>query len=302
MVIGKGGQNVKQLRDESKAVVMISELVRAVRERVVSIKGTLDQANRAVELILSQLQLEEGADGSQMISVSILVPNVNVGRIIGKSGAQVKQLQQDTGSKITIAGEMIEGSTERRVTVSGARDSCVTACQRLVALLFEHAHRVRDMLYYQPRAPQAVMPSPGAFFSPYAFPHAQSQAPVQHAHAFPAHTPAVMPHMSASASGASADNQVSVTITVTVPNASIGCILGERGSIIREIRRQSGANIKVSETANENNERTITISGTSAQNEFALYLITHTLNLDPNYQRHQQQQAQTHMQGQRYHH
>jgi hypothetical protein len=71
-----------------------------------------------------------------------------------------------------------------------------------------------------------------------------------------------------------------LTIQINVPANSIGAIIGHRGQNIRDIRRQSGAEINVAENA-VGEERSIIIKGNLNQNEMALYLIQSTLAAAP---------------------
>lgn len=86
-----------------------------------------------------------------------------------------------------------------------------------------------------------------------------------------------------------------LTIQINVPANSIGAIIGHRGQNIRDIRRQSGAEINVAENA-VGEERSIIIKGNLNQNEMALYLIQSTLAAAP--ARQQNRAAKQGQQGQ----
>ena len=61
------------------------------------------------------------------------VEDSKVGLIVGRAGATIKKMQEDTGARIKISqkGDYVPGTDKRRVTVTGEREQ-VEACVKLV--------------------------------------------------------------------------------------------------------------------------------------------------------------------------
>jgi hypothetical protein len=51
--------------------------------------------------------------------IKLLIPDEWVGSIIGKGGATLRALTEETGAKFWIPGESPAGSTQRPITISG---------------------------------------------------------------------------------------------------------------------------------------------------------------------------------------
>lgn len=66
------------------------------------------------------------------------------------------------------------------------------------------------------------------------------------------------------------DNQ---TTQVTIPKEFGGAIIGRGGERIRNIRQQSGADVKMAEPAEGSTDRLITLTGNSQQIQHAQYLM-----------------------------
>merc|ERR1739838_413323 len=66
---------------------------------------------------------------------------------------------------------------------------------------------------------------------------------------------------------------------VAIPTALAGSIIGVRGQRIRQIRQDSGANIKIEEELPGTKERIITIIGNSEQIQNAQYLLQKSVKL-----------------------
>ena len=88
----------------------ISELTKGVRERVLTIKGSVEQVASAFALVCPKLvetEPESGGDVSQDITIALLVPNIMAGRIIGKGGEKIKTIKQNTNCSINVANDPI---------------------------------------------------------------------------------------------------------------------------------------------------------------------------------------------------
>ncbi|CAF0820324.1 unnamed protein product [Didymodactylos carnosus] len=73
----------------------------------------------------------------------ILVPSECVGAIIGKGGAQIKQIKQQTHAKVDVnKTESASNSThsqERVIIIRGQQDNCVEACHEILKIMYDDA-------------------------------------------------------------------------------------------------------------------------------------------------------------------
>jgi len=297
-VIGEGGKDISYIRETCKAVLHISEMVKGLRERILTIKGLEEQVMAALEHVVPKLIHTDGDASEERaeneLNVVLLVPNIMAGRIIGKGGEKIKSIKQTSGCAVNVANDALEGSTERKVTLTGSTEAIVAALQPIVNVLAENSNRIRDaqMVYY---TPGAVSPMGGnSFLAPLLMnaPHLamaaaaaqgmsrggaggdggrrvpKASSPMSPGHPAPIQVPQ------------SVGMEQILTIQINVPATSIGAIIGHRGANIRDIRRQSGADIGVAESM-VGDERSIMIKGNLRQNELALYLIQSTLAAAP---------------------
>merc|ERR1719203_724094 len=140
-IIGKGGANVKSIREESGCRVSIAEMAGGSTERLVTVIGGPLGINKAVELMLSVLeepgskdQLVDAAAGGVQHTGKLCLTNNQVGGIIGKAGSIIKQMREDSGAMIK-AESANPHVMERVVTVQGAKMPIVSAVSQIVAKL-----------------------------------------------------------------------------------------------------------------------------------------------------------------------
>jgi hypothetical protein len=93
-----------------------------------------------------------------------------------------------------------------------------------------------------------------------------------------------VPIVAAAVSGAYSLGPGQIQVEVSIPHATAGAVIGRAGSVINELIRQSGAQIKVGD-AQQSTERCVRVMGTPQQVQYALSLLGNTLHADPHYQR-----------------
>jgi len=114
-LIGKGGETINRLRDESGASIDIPE--RGAGNKV-TVKGTAEAVASAIEAIKAEI----GDDVSEKPLYSATIPVNNVGRLIGKGGETIRRLSEG-GCKIDTPKE--RKATGNIVKVSGATKELV---------------------------------------------------------------------------------------------------------------------------------------------------------------------------------
>ena len=129
-LIGRGGSNISELQKQYGAKLRLSpsgEFYPDTDERVVIITGEINQIIDLHNYIMDKVHTDatEGPgakfhDSERGQQVKIIVPNATAGLVIGRSGASIKSLQEDTGAKIMISGrDESKVEKERIITISG---------------------------------------------------------------------------------------------------------------------------------------------------------------------------------------
>jgi transcription antitermination factor NusA-like protein len=151
-IIGKGGSNIRGVRDECKVFISILKAPEGVRERVMTIKGHTDNIALALHRIggllvqASQQRREKTGENTTQESkhdfkAVLLVHSSLVGGVIGKGGALVQATQSSTGARVQVSTEPLQQSSEKSITISGELDSIHAAAQLVVAQLKENELR-----------------------------------------------------------------------------------------------------------------------------------------------------------------
>ena len=279
-LIGRGGSNVKKVREESGAFVSIMKSdSRTVHERIMLIKGTVDQIGKAA-LLIAELLIEaaQGKDRPTSLSTSIpsdqaqlrlLVHKLAVGAIIGKAGAVIKETQEKTGARVQVSNEPLPGSSEKTVSVTGSPTAVHDAIVRVVTQLRDNPLKPGTRNYeYNPNTPFSGAPGGGYGGSGggersgggYREPHHSAPLPL------------AVGAGSGAAAGA-AGGQPS-TQKIAIPTVCAGCVIGKNGSVIRDLRQQSGTNISISDPEpSAPNERVVTLTGSPSGIQTAVFLI-----------------------------
>ncbi|KAG8709182.1 RNA binding protein, heterogenous nuclear RNP-K like protein [Ceratobasidium sp. 423] len=304
VIIGKGGKNVADLREQTGVKAGVSKVVQGVNERVLTVSGTVEDVAKAYTLIITQLlQSAPSSPGAPPppptnthTSLRLLISHNLMGTIIGRGGLKIKAIQDNSGARMVASKEMLPQSTERIVEVQGSSESIGRAIAEIGRCLLEDWERGLGTVLYHP--------GPGTGADPLGGTGAR-----RNSGAFAPSTSTMPRRISSGAenvysSGASNRRSVSGisqvvgnnsppprspppaqtppaalrTQNISIPSDMVGCIIGRAGSKITEIRRLSGSKISIAKTPHdETGERMFTIVGTPDANEKALFLLYNQL-------------------------
>ncbi|XP_060637437.2 poly(rC)-binding protein 3-like isoform X2 [Anolis sagrei] len=300
-IIGKKGETVKKMREESGARINISE--GSCPERIVTITGPTDAIFKAFSMIA--LKFEEDINASMTnstvtskppVTLRLVIPASQCGSLIGKGGSKIKEIRESTGAQVQVAGDMLPNSTERAVTISGTPDAIIQCVKQICVVMLESPPKGAT-IPYRPKPASApiifaggqvradtllasagnhavlAQPQTAPAFTiqgQYAIPHPDLTKLHQLAMQHPPFTP--LGQTTPGFPGLDASNPAS-SHELTIPNDLIGCIIGRQGSKINEIRQMSGAQIKIANATEGSAERQVTITGSPANISLAQYLI-----------------------------
>ncbi|XP_065108266.1 poly(rC)-binding protein 3 isoform X7 [Paramisgurnus dabryanus] len=278
-IIGKKGETVKKMREESGARINISE--GNCPERIVTITGPTDAIFKAFAMIAYKFEEDiinsmsnSPATSKPPVTLRLVVPASQCGSLIGKGGSKIKEMRESTGAQVQVAGDMLPNSTERAVTISGTPEAIIQCVKQICVVMLESPPKGATIPYRPKPATTPVIFSGGQAYTiqgQYAIPHPDQltklhQLAMQQTPFTPlGQTTPAFPGLDASPPAS--------THELTIPNDLIGCIIGRQGTKINEIRQMSGAQIKIANAMEGSSERQITITGTPANISLAQYLI-----------------------------
>ncbi|CAB1451786.1 unnamed protein product [Pleuronectes platessa] len=293
-IIGKKGETVKKMREESGARINISE--GNCPERIVTITGPTDTIFKAFAMIAYKFEEDiinsmsnSPATSKPPVTLRLVVPASQCGSLIGKGGSKIKEMRESTGAQVQVAGDMLPNSTERAVTISGTPEAIIQCVKQICVVMLESPPKGATIPYRPKPASTPVIFSGGQAYTiqgQYAIPHPDQltklhQLAMQQTPFTPlGQTTPAFPGLDTSPPAS--------THELTIPNDLIGCIIGRQGTKINEIRQMSGAQIKIANAMEGSSERQITITGTPANISLAQYLINASLaphNSSSNYRK-----------------
>ncbi|XP_059019200.1 insulin-like growth factor 2 mRNA-binding protein 2 isoform X6 [Mustela lutreola] len=230
-IIGKEGLTIKNITKQTQSRVDIHRKENSgAAEKPVTIHATPEGTSEACRMILEIMQKE--ADETKLaeeIPLKILAHNGLVGRLIGKEGRNLKKIEHETGTKITISSlqDLSIYNPERTITVKGTVEACANAEVEIMKKLREAFEN--DML--------AVNTHSGYFSSLYP-PH--QFGPFPHHHSYPEQE----------------------TVNLFIPTQAVGAIIGKKGAHIKQLARFAGASIKIAPAEGPDvSERMVIITG-----------------------------------------
>eukprot|EP00049_Salpingoeca_infusionum_P017137 m.351863 g.351863 ORF g.351863 m.351863 type:complete len:450 (-) comp16385_c0_seq1:142-1491(-) len=136
-IIGKGGSSISMIQNMSGTHVEIpQECVAGTSVRRLTITGPTPEAIERCKTIIQTKIYEaqnpaETAEGGAQNSKVTFVPDDQVGRLIGRGGSTIKQIQDLSGAHMDIAKECNPGETQRMVTIIG-QPAQVSKCEELI--------------------------------------------------------------------------------------------------------------------------------------------------------------------------
>lgn len=158
IIIGKGGKNVADLREQTGVKAGVSKVVPGVHERVLSVSGSVQGVAKAYSNILQQLVASSPTSPtapsapSNHTIIRLLISHNLMGTIIGRNGLKIKNIQDSSGARMVAQKDMLPQSTERIVEVQGSPEAIGKAIEEIGKCLLEDWERGLGTVLYQPGA------------------------------------------------------------------------------------------------------------------------------------------------------
>lgn len=151
-------------------------------ERVCLVTGSMDAIMTVLEFIMEKIRekpdlttkmndTEAKLAQERDRQVKILVPNSTAGMIIGKAGAYIKQIKEESGSYVQISQKPKDITLQERcITIIGEPEKNKIACRLIIAKIMEDPQSGMCL-----NVSYAEMNGPVANFNPTGSPYAMNQ-------------------------------------------------------------------------------------------------------------------------------
>ncbi|KFO34942.1 Insulin-like growth factor 2 mRNA-binding protein 1 [Fukomys damarensis] len=232
-IIGKEGATIRNITKQTQSKIDVHRKENAgAAEKAISVHSTPEGCSSACRMILEIMHKEaKDTKTADEVPLKILAHNNFVGRLIGKEGRNLKKVEQDTETKITISSlqDLTLYNPERTITVKGAIENCCRAEQEIMKKVREaYENDVAAMSLQSHLIPGLNLAAVGLF---------------------PASSSAVPPPPS-SVSGAAPYSSFmqapeQEVVQVFIPAQAVGAIIGKKGQHIKQLSRFASASIKI---------------------------------------------------------
>ncbi|XP_059417673.1 insulin-like growth factor 2 mRNA-binding protein 2 isoform X2 [Carassius carassius] len=257
-IIGKEGLTIKNITKQTQSKVDIHRKENAgAAEKPISIHSTPEGCSAACRMIMDIMQKE--ADDTKVtedIPLKILAHNSLVGRLIGKEGRNLKKIEEETETKITISSlqDLTMYNPERTIIVKGSIEDCCRAEVEIMRKLREAYENDIATINQQTNLIPGLIPSALGIFStglsvlpPAAGPRGIPPVPASY-NPFLGHSSQLsglysVPPASAISHQHTAPEQE--VVYLFIPTQAVGAIIGKKGQHIKQLARFAGASIKI---------------------------------------------------------
>ncbi|XP_067396997.1 insulin-like growth factor 2 mRNA-binding protein 1 isoform X2 [Emydura macquarii macquarii] len=217
-IIGKEGATIRNITKQTQSKIDVHRKENAgAAEKAISIHSTPEGCSAACKMILEIMQKEaKDTKTADEVPLKILAHNNFVGRLIGKEGRNLKKVEQDTETKITISSlqDLTLYNPERTITVKGSIENCCKAEQEIMKKVreaYENDVAAMSVSTKEGHFPLPSLGTPSVYLSPAFCP----QPPEQE------------------------------TVHVFIPAQAVGAIIGKKGQHIKQLSRFASASIKI---------------------------------------------------------
>ncbi|XP_070503493.1 RNA-binding protein Pasilla isoform X1 [Chironomus tepperi] len=231
-IIGKGGETIASLQKDAGARVKMSkshDFYPGTTERVCLISGNVDGILTVLDFIMDKIREKpdltkplNDADAKQQQErdkqVKILVPNSTAGMIIGKAGAYIKQIKEESGSYVQISQKPKDLTLQERcITIIGEKENNKKACRMILAKIMEDPSSGTCL-----NVSYADVSGPVANFNPTGSPYANPQISSSTASLNSALSPATVGNAAAAAAGLLVNGSaLNLSLNLGSPNPNV---------------------------------------------------------------------------------
>ncbi|XP_069372935.1 insulin-like growth factor 2 mRNA-binding protein 3 isoform X3 [Paralichthys olivaceus] len=236
-IIGKEGATIRNITKQTHSKIDIHRKENAgAAEKPITIHSTPEGCSNACRTIMEIMQKEAiDTKFTEEIPLKILAHNNFVGRLIGKEGRNLKKIEQDTETKITISPlqDLTLYNPERTITVKGTIEACSRAEEEVMKKVGESYESDMAAMNLQSNLiPGLNLNALGLF---------PSGAPGMGSNMTSVPPPGAHGGCSSFGQG----HPESETVHLFIPALAVGAIIGKQGQHIKQLSHFAGASIKI---------------------------------------------------------
>ncbi|KAK9277682.1 hypothetical protein L1049_007229 [Liquidambar formosana] len=277
-IIGRGGDIAKQIRTDSKSNVRIGETMPGCEERVVTIYSSSEETNPFGDtgelvspaqdalfmvhdrIVADELPADEEFEEAQQVTVRMLVPSDQIGCVIGKGGQVIQNIRSETGAQIRVLKDEhlppCALNSDELVQIIGEASVVRKALCHVAHRLHENPSRSQHLLL---SSSPNMYQSGGMFMSPNAGAPLMGASSLMGSYGGYKGDAGDWSHSFYPGQRDEASAK-EFSLRLVCPTGSIGGVIGKGGGIIKQIRQESGAGIKVDSSNAEGDDCIIYIS------------------------------------------
>jgi len=147
-VIGRGGDKIGQIQKEANVRMKMSknnEHYPGTQERLCLIIGSIKAVLKAHQMVVERMQEKDGLSQicnrdselqERVNQIKVVIPNTTAGFLIGKSGATIKNIKDESGAHVQISSKQTD-LPERIVTIDGDPERRIKALSMIVRKIAE---------------------------------------------------------------------------------------------------------------------------------------------------------------------
>jgi len=307
-VIGKGGEMIRDLQARSGCRIDVDQNVPEGAPRSILYRGTRKTIDFAQQLV-SMLCAENGQDAELPLGEAkrkiLNVPANVIGKIIGRGGEMIRELQNKSQAKIQVdhTGAGTPGVATRQVTLTGTEVSVVKAEEMInfltanpamdanVALnmLLEDKNKYGGKWGSGP--PYNSMPNNGLGMQPqnssYGSHYQQNQGQGGHHQNYnsnPGHNNSNQYQQYAPAASQPQTSSASAETEIfPCPKIYMGRVIGQKGVTVNDLQNKSSCDIQINQDVPPGHDCQITLRGARIGIEHAKQMLNEIIDLGPNH-------------------
>ncbi|XP_026011739.1 insulin-like growth factor 2 mRNA-binding protein 3 isoform X1 [Astatotilapia calliptera] len=236
-IIGKEGATIRNITKQTHSKIDIHRKENAgAAEKPITIHSTPEGCSNACKTIMDIMQKEAlDTKFTEEIPLKILAHNSFVGRLIGKEGRNLKKIEQETGTKITISPlqDLTLYNPERTITVKGSIEACAKAEEEVMKKIRESYESDMAAMNLQSNLiPGLNLNALGLF-------------PTTATGMGPSMSNITPPGAHSGCSSFGQGHPESETVHLFIPALAVGAIIGKQGQHIKQLSHFAGASIKI---------------------------------------------------------
>lgn len=291
-IIGKGGANLIDLKSRYGATIRLShnkELYPGTSERIVILKGDISGITDLNNYIIDKIHQSSSSEKRGQ-EIKIIVPNKTAGLIIGKGGAVIKEMKEETQAHIEFTGHhQSPVFGERILTIKGNTEHRIEAARLIISKIASDPDNMANTsLRYSHRSHDDGNGYGGRDERPNEHRTGNFQEDNRNRRGdIGSSNPNSLSNMAevaqqlvglAQGQRATASLEQSIKTTVQIqmeiPEIFVGAIMGIQGNMLREVVQFSGAKIEFSRSDLGSTHKLLTIVGDLNQTQIGYHLIS----------------------------